>query len=65
MCQEGAADLGAGAEKSCRDVGGADKKIPLMFRGAEKIFLFDELDKGRRKFFAIFTSVQNVRSILL
>ena len=41
----GAADLGAGAEKSRRDLGG-QKKIPLMFRGG-RIFLFfsfDELD---------------------
>ena len=42
MCQEGAAELGAGSVKSRRDVGGADKKIPLMFRGAEK--KIDELD---------------------
>ena len=45
MCQEGAADLGAGAEKSRRDVGGADKKIPLMFRGAEKKLFFELYSK--------------------
>ena len=42
----GAADLGADAEKSRRDLGGSRKKIPLMFRGTEKnlFFSFDELD---------------------
>ena len=43
MCQEGAADLGAGAEKSRRDVGGADKKSRWYLGGQKKI-LFDELD---------------------
>ena len=46
MCQEGAADLGAGAEKSRRDVGGADKKIPLMFRGQKKNYLMNWIIKN-------------------
>ena len=40
MCQGGAADLGAGAEKSRRDLGGAEKNPVDVQGGQKKIYFF-------------------------